>query len=220
MIKTAEQIIVEILKSELSLGDDNVWVRNQNRTIPPSSGLFIVVGMTDSRPVSAQSYLEEKFVRLGRIQTEYGGFLMTEAGDYLASEDSVLNENWEIQRVQTMDAIQIDIFSRDNSALFRRWEVLAALRSIASRQSQEGSYFKISRLPSSFLNTSAAEGGSNLNRYSITFNCLVWFKKEKILTGYGYYDDFKTQVDDAITIETETPLIEFDIASDYAEPNP
>lgn len=191
MDKTAEQLIVELLKSQLSLSDSNVWVRNQTRTIPPDTGLYIVVGMTDSRPLSAETQLEERVV-----------------------EDVVTMI--EVQQVQTMDNIQIDIFSRSNQSLTRRWEVMAALASIQSKQIQEANFFKVCRLPNSFLNTSSAEGGSNLNRFSLSFNCFVWYRKERISVN-EYYDDFKTRVDDYKTIGQNNGLIEFRIFRNDSE---
>ncbi len=216
MNKTPEQYLVEIIKSEMGLSDNQIWVRNQTRTVPAGNGLYVVVGMVDSRPVSAQSYIEQKFDRLGRIQLENGGFLMTESGDFLADENELVYEEIEVQRVQTMDAIQIDIFSRDNSAITRRWEVMAALRSIVAQQTQESNFFKICRLPVSFLNISAAEGGSNLNRFSLTFNTFVWYQKSKTLEPEGYFDDFRTRVDDQNTIGQPNGLIEFEIVAPSA----
>jgi len=216
MDKTAEQYIIDILKAQLGLTDSQIWLRYQNRSVPPNTGLYVVVGMVDSRPVSAQSYIESKPTRTPRLETETFSFVTTESGGLLACETGEVYEEVEIQRVQTMDAIQIDIFSRDNSALTRRWEVIGALRSIAAQQTQEENFFKICRLPASFLNISAAEGGSNLNRFSLTFNCFVWFQKERVLSSGGVYDDFKTRVDDAVTIAEDRGLIEFEIASDDA----
>lgn len=198
MIKTAEQLLVELLKSQLNLGDDNVWVRSQNRSIPPDNGLYIVVGMTDSKPLSSQSYIEETVI----------------------PGDPPTVNTVEIQRVQTVDNIQIDFFSRDPAALTRRWEIIAALSSIESKQLQEENFFKIPRLPNSFVNTSGAEGGSNINRYTTTFATFVWYRKERVLsaTGDEYYDSFYTRVDDYKSITEDRGIIEFRIAGDGAYP--
>lgn len=181
MNETAEQIIVNIIATELGLGADNVWVRNQTRKIPTGSDLFVVVGMTDSRPIASQSYVKD----IGEV-------------------------TYEIQRVQTWDRIQIDIFSRDNSAITRRWEIMTALKSIYSQQKQEENSFKIFPIPTGFINTSSAEGGSNINRFTLTVSCAVWFEKRKVLSGGDYFDQFKTRVDDANTIGTDEPLIYFE----------
>lgn len=219
MDKTAEQYIIDVLKQQLGLTDNQIWLRWQTRTVPNENGLYVVVGMVDSRPVSAQSYIEERENRPARILAENGDFLITENGDYLSDESEIFFREFEVQRVQTMDTIQIDIFSRDNSALLRRFEVMAALRSFQSQQIQEKNFFKISRLPASFLNTSGAEGGSNLNRFTLTFNCFVWFEKSTELPQLsGWFDDFRTRVDDHNTIGQPNGLIEFEIVGDTATP--
>ena len=76
--------------------------------------------------------------------------------------------------------------------------------------------FKIMRLPNSFINSSVAEGGSQLNRYSITVGCMVLYEKIKILNpdNGDYYDDFDTRVDDEKTIGEIDGLIEFNITGD------
>jgi len=104
----AEQIIVNILKTEMNLPLDNVWLNNQNRKIAIDDGLYIAVGMVDSQVMS-------------NTNTPY-------------PTDEGMSER---QQVLTRDNIQIDLLSKSNSALTRRWEVLAALKSVYSTQQQE-----------------------------------------------------------------------------------
>lgn len=134
--------------------------------------------------------------------------------DELVPPDST--QQVEVTQYQAAENIQIDVVSRSNDALLRRWEVVAALRSIYAQQQMEKYGFKIARLPNSFVNSSAAEGGSQLNRFSLSFKCLVWQQKEKVLTPEGseYYDDFSTRVDDAATISEETGIFEFEITAE------
>jgi hypothetical protein len=176
----AEQIIVNILTSEMCLPKQNCWVRDQNRLFPGTPGLFAIVGMVDSQVVS-------------NINSFNGSTLA------------------ETQDVQTIDKIQIDILSRDTTAIFRRWEVLAALKSIYSEQQQENNTFKIYQIPTSFINTSYAEGGSEINRFSIVIPCQVWYRKVKPISSiYGdYFDEFSVRVDDENSIGTPNGIIEF-----------
>ncbi len=128
----------------------------------------------------------------------------------------------ESSRVQMKENIQISILSRSTEALQRHWEVLAALRSLKSEQCQEENSFKIFRIPSSFVNASDAEGGSNINRFSITIPCFVWYYKERTLssTGGDFYDDFTTRVDDEKTIGTPHGIFAFRIKGDQIDGNP
>lgn len=180
----SEQLIIDIIAQQLDLSAERIWVRNQNRKIPPDNGLYVVVGMVDAAPISSTS-------------------------DVTSTEDGMI----ETQRVILSENIQIDVFSRDDAALRRRWEVMTALKSVYAQQVQEANYFKIYRMPRSFVNTSDAEGSSRLNRFTLTFPCQVWYKKEIPLTlpGRDYYNDFDTRVDDANTIGEDEGLIEFNI---------
>ncbi len=189
------QLIINILTQEMQLHPDQIWVEDQTRKIPDGKGLFLTVGMADDRPISNTTYMESQTV------------------------DAVTTQH-EINKVIASEDMQIDIFSRSNEATFRRMEIIMALQSIYAQQIQELYNFKIFKIPRSFVKTSAAEGGSNLNRYTITVPCFVWYIKDKVLaTPLGdYYDDFTTRVDDENTIGTNTPLIEFEITPDSPPP--
>ncbi len=185
------QVIINILQQEMGIASDRIWIRDQNRNIPTDNGIFIIVGMIEAHPIC-------------NVTT-------------MASEASVEHQ---ITEVQMQEFIQIDIMSRNNEALRRNWQVVAAMQSFYSQQQQELNNFKIFRIPQSFLNTSGAEGGSNINRFSITVPCFVWYRKDTVLNSPlgDYYDDFTTRVDDEQTIGTDTPLIEFEITPDTPPP--
>lgn len=183
----AEQVIIDVLKERMGLADGQIWVRSQNRKIPADTKLYLIVGMVSTSVNSAQTYMEEQVIGTDTKQVE-------------------------VNRVQTLENIQIDILSRSNDAITRRWEIVAALKSIYAQQKQEANYFKICREPASFLDTSSAEGSSQLNRFTITIPCFVWYKKETVLNdSYDYYDKFTQRVDDAKTIANDTGLIEFSL---------
>ncbi len=191
----AEQIIVNIIKQEMLLANSRVWIRDENLLIPPDKDIFVIVGLMNATPMSNTTYMETR-------------------GE---GEESV---QWEVSQYQQREDIQIDILSRSTAAKIRKWEIVAALQSFYAQQQQELNNFKIFRIPSSFVNASGAEGGSNINRYSITVACFVWYKKEKLLKSPlgDYYDDFNTRVDDEETIGTDTPLFEFEITPETPTP--
>lgn len=195
MNKLASQFIIDIINNEMDMPPNAVWLREQNRTIPNDNGLYIAVGL-----VSAQT--------IGNT-TE----MVT-----LNNPDTNLPTQYEINTVQQQEAIQIDILSSasNNYAMLRNWEVIAALQSFYSQQIQEQNDFKIFRIPRSFVDTSSAEGGSMLQRYTITIMAFVWYRKQKIFGDY--YDDFTVRVDDEKTIGTATPLIEFEITPETPPP--
>jgi len=165
----ASQVIAAILIEEMGLSTQAVWLREQNKTIPNDNGLYISVGLVSSQTVNNITEIQE-----------------------ITIAPAVTPSPYEVNLVQQQEAIQIDILSsaQSNLALMRNWEVIAALQSIYSQQMQEQYCFKIFRIPRSFVDTSSAEGGSMLQRYSITINAFVWYRKQKLLGTY--YDDFTT----------------------------
>ena len=180
-----EQNIIDILLSEMKLDKNQIWIGHQNYKIPDSKQMFIIVTMSDAKIIGNNNEV-----------------LPTTAG---------MTQN---QGVAAAEKIQIDIMSRSQEAIYRRWEILQALQSVFSEQQQEKLFFRIFSQPSSFINTSNAEGGSNINRFTIVITCHAWHSKQVVLGSGDYYDDFTTRVDDEETIGTDTPLIEFEI------PNP
>lgn len=179
MDKTAEQIIVDILTSQMSLANDQAWVRYQNQKIPPDDRLYIVVGMVDSQVLSSVNTPVATYDGMSEIH------------------EMVIREN-----------IQIDLLSSSIIALQRRYEALSVLNSVYSEQQQELYQFRIFPVSTSFLNTSGAEGGSNINRFSIVVACHVWQKQEKMIDSYN---KFPARIDDEKTISEPEGLIEFEI---------
>lgn len=176
-----ESIIIGILTNQMAdiLEPQNAWVTNQNFTIPNDEDkLFVSVGMVSSK-----------------VLTNSNTAVPTETGMQ------------EIQEVVEQETIQIDIMSRDNSALNNRFRILMALNSIYSKQQQENYYFKIFKIPTTFVNTSETEGTSNINKLSITINAHVWYRKVVDLSATDYYNDFSVKAD----IEEQQSIIEFNI---------
>lgn len=89
------------------------------------------------------------------------------------------------------DEIQIDIFSRNNDARIRRYEVLSALTSYYSQQQQEKYQFKIYNIPRRIINTSRAEGAATIYRYTLTIStqyCKEWTRQ------VDYFNTFPTNI--------------------------
>lgn len=192
MDSLASQIICNILVKKMRLSDQNVWVRDQNKKIPDGTGIFIAVGCVGWKPIAVNTLEESIVIPKPDPQPDI----------------STLKE---IITTIAQEYIQIDIMSRDNAALMRQMEILSSLASTYSIQQQEKNSFKIFRLPIRFDNTSFAEGGSMLNRFSITIAANVWYRKEEILALDDIFDSFETRVDDEETIGTEHGIIEFTI---------
>lgn len=95
--------------------------------------------------------------------------------------------------------MQIDIYSRNDDARLRFYEVQACLNSTLSEQLQEQYQFQIGTI-SNVINLSGLDGGSDINRYTIRFNCLLWQEK---ITMIDYYDKFRATIEDENGIISE-----------------
>ena len=153
-----EEYIVDIIRTEMGLDQQHIWIQSQNKKIPPNSqDLFVVVGCVDFKPISSKSYYDhtndtERQVLYGRAN------------------------------------IQVDIFSRSNEARIRRGELLMALNSFYSKGVQDKKQFKIFELPSSFINLSGLAGGSDINRFAIRFYSMISEVKRKSSDYYDTFN--------------------------------
>lgn len=195
MIKEIESIIQDILLQELSLPTSYGTV---NGKVVPSVYIVapnISLGTTDKLQIGIQS-IGSKIVS-NHVRSEY---VAGTTGD-----DTMTQHN----EATIDDNLQIDISSKNSDARTRRHEVFMALNSYFSKQLQEKYGFRIFGLPSGFMNTSAAEGGTVVYRYSITFQCQYMRVYSRTVTGYDYYKTFPAEVindsalDDSFTIDEE-----------------
>lgn len=163
-----EEYVVDIIRNEMNLDQQHIWIQSQNKKIPPNTNdLFVVVGCVDFKPISSKSYF---------IQGTDGEGLLTHTERQVA-----------YGRAQ----VQVDIFSRSNEARVRRGELLMALNSYYSKGVQDKKQFKIFELPSSFINLSGLAGGSDINRFALRFYAMISEVKEK---PTSYYDTFNAEI--------------------------
>ena len=153
-----EEYVVDIIRTEMGLDQQHIWIQSQNRKIPPNSDdLFVVVGCVDFKPISSKSY-------------------------YIHTNDT------EKQILYGRANVQVDIFSRSNEARVRRGELLMALNSFYSKGVQDKKQFKIFELPSSFINLSGLAGGSDINRFAIRFYAMISEEKTKSSDYYDTFN--------------------------------
>lgn len=177
MQKSIEKIICDIVQHELDLPDNYgetsngdvipcVIVYSQNIKLFNTNKLQITV-----RTVSQNTYSN----RSEFIQNP------TAEGD----EDAFL----EVQDINERRMMQIDVYSRNNDARERFWEVQMALNSVYAQQQMDLYNFKIGTISSS-QNISGIDGASDINRFAITFNVITHQHKEKVI---DYYDKFSDE---------------------------
>lgn len=153
-----EEYIVDIIRTEMGLNQQNIWIHSQNRKIPPQSmELYVTVGCVDFLPISSKS-------------------------QYNPDEDT------EVQTVYGRASVQIDILSRSLEARQRRAELLMALNSFYSKEIQDRYQFRIFELPSRFMNTSSLEGGSEINRFTLVIRAMISEDKVKGADYYDTFN--------------------------------
>lgn len=152
-------LLCSLIQSGLALSDQHVWIYNQKQNIPDRAGLFVCVSLTGAKP----------FGNNARPQTQPNG-------DFV-----------EIQSVNVQETYTVTLYSRDESAYSRAWEVLAALGGNAAQQLQERYHFQIANLPTAFVDTSALEASARLFRQDITFNAIRLRSKTNVIEYYNKF---------------------------------
>ena len=152
------ELVCDIIQSELGLSDGRVFLYNQKLPMPIDTGLFVVVEQISCKPFGNTLSLDGS-----------GGGL-----------DSIQSTNFAAM-------LQIDVISRDISALNRKEEVLMALKSTYAQQQQERNSFFISTLPMGFVNLSQVDGSAIPYRFNITINIQYCVTKVKPI---AFYDNF------------------------------
>lgn len=180
MQKSIEKILVDIITHELDLpqsygktarGDliPCVIAFSQNIKLFNTDRLQITV-----RTVSAQDYSNRSEVMDNPNSVKEDG------------SDAFI----EVQDINQNRMMQVDIYSRNNEARERFWEVSTALNSNYAQQMQDLYNFKLSTITNA-VNISGIDGGSDINRYTISFNAFVHYQKTRII---DYYDKFQTDI--------------------------
>lgn len=170
MRKSIEKIIVDIIKHELKL-PENYGVTSNGDEIPT----VIIYSQNIKLFNTTKLQITVRSVNVD-VYSNRSQFVTNPNGTYS-----------EIQDLNLQYMMQVDCYSRDNSARDRFWEVTAALKSTYAQQQMDLYNFKLATITRS-NNISGIDGGSDINRYSITFNALT---HEQKITNINYYDKFR-----------------------------
>lgn len=100
--------------------------------------------------------------------------------------EEIITRYFERLMLNDQRVMQIDVYSRNNEARQRFPEVQASLTSTLAENYANQYQFRISKISNTF-NLSGLDGGSDINRYTIKFNCLHWFEK---INEIDYYETF------------------------------
>ena len=175
MNKSIEKILVDIIKHELDLPDS--YGTTSNGDVIPSVIIYsqnIKLFNTSKLQITVKTVNTNVYSNRNRQLTNTNGTYT------------------EIIDLNIKSMMQIDCYSRNNDARDRYWEVIAALKSNYAQQQMDLYNFKIATLPTA-NNISGVDGGSDINRFAITFNVILHQQK---INNIDYYDKFRVTAND------------------------
>lgn len=141
-------LLCDVIKSELNLASDQVYIYNQKFAIPPDNRLYIAVEVGTVKP----------FSNVIRPAENGAGLDAEQYANFVSSHD-------------------INIMSSSDEALNRKEEVLMSFVSHYSQRQQAANSFHIAPLSSQFNNLSDLEGELIPYRFNISINLSYMTRK-------------------------------------------
>lgn len=151
-------LICDVIQNEMALGNDRVKQYNQDYKKPKDQALFVVVSLGTIKLISSVNRFEP--------------------ADAEADPPTV---DREVKSVTQAERYNIEITSRDDSAMLRQHEVIMALTSTYSIQQQEKNGVRLVR-SGEIQDLSFIDGGSSLYRYQIPVTIFNVRTKETPIT--------------------------------------
>lgn len=161
------KIIRNLIKDYMGLDDNHCYIYNNKFLMPEDKGLFVVIGIQSNEIIGNNTTYEK-------------------------TEDKLLaNTSTSVATTYT-----VDILSYDTSARIRQFEVINALSSFESLQSQDINGYSIARIPTSLQDLSDLEASKILNRYRATFKVFHKYEKQTVARYYDKLSGFRTIIND------------------------
>jgi hypothetical protein len=164
---TALELFCSILKREMSLSADQIYLWDQKINLPIDQRLYVAVGVLSCKP----------FANIRKMVPGTGGIL---------TEQLFVNMH---------ATLSVDIISRGPDARDRKEEVILALKSTYSQQVQEANGFYVATLPSGFQNLSEIDGAAIPYRFNISV--AIQYQVTKTATVDRYETFTKSVIVDA-----------------------
>lgn len=166
-VQSALSWLCQIIREELDLDDDQVYLWDQKLFIPSDSRLYVAVGTVSCKPFA-------------------------NTREYVPVEDGGLNC---LQSTNFLLTASIDIISRGVDARDRKEEVLMSLKSDYSQGVQQAYGFYVAPLTSSFLNLSEVDGAAIPYRFKLLAALQYKITKTKSVDYYDDFPGFEVLTD-------------------------
>lgn len=135
--------VCDIIKTGLSLQEDQIWIYNQKVNIPTDGRIYVVVSFDDEEVFAANLHPKEK---------ETG--LDTDTG------------------INVKTNISINTFSAGTECIKRKYEIIGAMRSVYSLQKQEKLNMQIAKNPRVCMDASFATPTERLYSYHYEYSIM------------------------------------------------
>lgn len=166
LVGNALLLFCEIIQHELDLPSDRVYLWQQKNFQPiKGDGIYVPVSVVSCR---AFSNITKPAI--------IGG---------------VPDWSQQVQATNFYSVLDLNIISRDISALYQKESVVMAIQSIYSRQQQEANSFFIGKIPTQFNDLSFIDGAAIPYRFQISL--AIQYAVTNVATE-GYIDDFTAGV--------------------------
>lgn len=159
-IRPTVSIVREIIKDQLSLTEDQIWIYNQRVKIPDTKGLFVAVSRVGSKIYANNS-------------------------SYIGNTTDLVED----QFVANLETISIDALSQDTSALEYYPDILMSLRSTKAQQEAEKYGMRFDSIPFSTSDLSTQEGTSMIYRINISFPVYRTYYTSRTIDYYDSFSN-------------------------------
>jgi hypothetical protein len=156
-------LFCDIIQNQLGLANGRVYLWDQKIFQPIDAGLYVAVAVVSCKPYS------------NNIQPA----LIASVPDWSESA----------QYTNFFAQLDVNIISRDTSALLRKEEVLMAFNSVYAEQQQDANSFLIGRISAQggFKNLSMVDGAAIPYRYVISMNMQYVVTKQQPIDYFGTF---------------------------------
>lgn len=178
-----EQIIANIIRQEMCLETDAVWVRDTNKVIKIDNGIYVSVGIADSKPIASTNIFDSDTLE----EIQQAVICENIQIDIFSRSSELMPRRWEI-----MGALS-SFFSKQQQELYS-FKIFKLPRSFVNTSGTEG-------------------GSTIVRYTTIFSCHVWYRKEKVLQSDSGdYFDDFTQRVDDSVSIDEPHGIIEFTIS--------
>lgn len=153
-------LFCDIIKTELGLEDDQIYIYNQKFNMPADGRLYIAVGVGNVKP----------FSNINRPVSTESGLQSEQVANFASNHD-------------------VNIVSKDEAAIDRKEEVMMSFASDYAQKQMAANNFYVAPLTNQFVNLSDIEGSARLFRFNLSVMLQYAIRKTTSVDYYDTFDE-------------------------------